>query len=412
MKIAQLGRMLRLLGRKVWVVELAEDGAVGREFFINFLGRVRLLTERVLWQKALPDHLDLAGDVLLLVPCSWLLLKELSFPQLKPEQLAQVVPFELEEALPSKDVYTAWEPVPGLGNQVLAYAVLERTISPVLELLQKAGVRLLGIAPSSLAKVRALASAVDTSGRALLVSCGGEPEILEIVHGSLLYSSRGGEDLLGDLETFVTSRGKPERLIVAGNYPPSLIGKLRDAGFAPEEVPALPVAERALASYLKGELVDLAPLDLRRERFQREFAWGNYLILGFVAVVLCGFLSAQSRLYKDLKARHQEALAQIEKFKAQEEAPLPQDFSQRSDWLTTWALISQAAPEGVWLTELNMELAGQVQLKGYALSQDLVAELMSSLSSQRLGPVILNYSRRQEIGEREVTEFFILCGDK
>lgn len=36
MKIAQLGRMLRLLGRKVWVVELAEDGAVGREFFINF----------------------------------------------------------------------------------------------------------------------------------------------------------------------------------------------------------------------------------------------------------------------------------------------------------------------------------------------------------------------------------------
>ena len=53
-----------------------------------------------------------------------------------------------------------------------------------------------------------------------------------------------------------------------------------------------------------------------------------------------------------------------------------------------------------------------MQLKGYALSQDLVAELMSSLSSQRLGPVILNYSRRQEIGEREVTEFFILCGDK
>ena len=36
MKIAQLGRMLRLLGRKVWVVELAEDGAVGREFSLIF----------------------------------------------------------------------------------------------------------------------------------------------------------------------------------------------------------------------------------------------------------------------------------------------------------------------------------------------------------------------------------------
>ena len=79
MKIAQLGRMLRLLGRKVWVVELAEDGAVGRNFHY-FLGRVRPLTERVLWQKALPDHLDLAGDVLLLVPSSWLLLKEVPFP--------------------------------------------------------------------------------------------------------------------------------------------------------------------------------------------------------------------------------------------------------------------------------------------------------------------------------------------
>jgi hypothetical protein len=416
MDLAWLGRALKSRGRRVWVITLTPGGAVGRKAEINLWGQVRLREEKVLWRGEAPEPetLGLAGEnAIVLIPRSWVLLKELAFPGLKPSQLAAVVPFELEEALPTKQVYAAWQQVPAAdGAAVLAYAVREQTLTPVLQLLERAGLKLWGIAPYSWAQAKALARAVDCPEQALLVTCGQRPEFSLIQDGALLYSYQGGEDLFCELKTFLAAREKPARLIVCGQYSLALIGRLRREGFAPEEVSALPAARETVSAYLAGELPDLSPPLRKEERRLREFKLGNYFLAAIAALLLCPLLGWQAGTYHAWKERYNRATAQIAQLEARQASQLSVGpVSQRSEWLEVWARISQAVPEGAWLSELTLNIDGQLQLKGCALRQTQVADLMENLSGASFGPVILNYSRRLQLGETQVTEFNIFCGN-
>ena len=424
MKLANLGRMLRARGRKVWVITLTREGAVGQRVGIDLLGRTRVLGAKQLWQgDQLPDPQKLGlkrGEaVILLVPRGWLLLKQLTFPPLKPEQLAQVLPFELEEALPKAgELYTAWHQVPQThGTGVTAFALAQKTIAPVLELIGEAGLVLWGIAPHSWAQALALGWTINCKGEeVLLVSCQGETtEFLQVADGSLAYSYPGGEDRTQDLKTFIQAqKTRPERLVLAGDYDPAMIGQLREDGFAPEEVSTpLPIAQAAVVAYIKGSFPDLAPTGVQLARKAREEQLGNYFFAGLATMVVLIFLGWQSGYHQSLVERHNRATARLAQLEAQHERrPQGQEITQRSDWLSVWAAIGQALPEGVWLSELRLEHRGQLALMGFALSQGDVAALMGQLSRQGLGPVILNYSRQKKIGERQVAEFYLLCRSK
>lgn len=423
MGLARLGRTLRARGRKVWVISLTEKGAVGHRVGIDLFGGTRLLEAKELWQgEQLPDPEKLgfkAGEgVIILVPRSWVLLKQLSFPHLKPEQLAAVVPFELEEALPKTgEVYTAWQQIPKTqGTGAIAFAVASRTLAPVLELFQRAGLSLWGIAPHSWAQATALSWTVNCKGeQVLLLACGERAEFSLVADGSLTYSYQGGENLFADLKTFQKAQGKPERLIVTGDYPAALIGELRGEGFAPEEVSSpLPLALATVSSYIKGSFPDLSPPSQKEGRQRREERVGNYFLIGLATIAIFSFLGWQAGYHRNLMEKHNQATARIAQLEARQGEKLQQspEFSQRSEWLSTWAAINQALPSEVWLSELRLERNSQIGIMGFALAQTDVATMMGNLSAQALGPVILNYSRRKEIGERQVTEFYILCGKK
>jgi hypothetical protein len=416
MGLAQLGRTLRVRGRKVWVITLSERGALGQKVAIDFLGGTRILEERRLWGEKLPEaeELELArGEaVLLLVPRNWVLIKELSFPPLDPGQLARVVPFELEEVLPTTDVYTGWQQVPrpeGVG--VTAYAVAKHRLDPILELFQAKRLNLWGIAPLSWARAVALSCVVDCQGELLLLTSSQRPEFSLIEDGSLVYSYQGGEQIISELKTFIETQGKPTRLIVTGDYPGALIGQLRDEGFAPEEVSSLPCALSAVSSYIKGAFPDLSPPLEKEVRKSREEGIGNYFLIGLVTIMISIFLGWQWGYHRKLKQRHKAATEQIATLRAQQADRLPQ-ISERSGWLSIWAKVSQAVPSGVWLSELRLEKGNQIGIVGFATSQTDVSIMMRNLTAGGLGPVILNYSRSKEIGNRQVTEFQFLCGSK
>lgn len=416
MGLAKFGRKLKAGGRRVWVLSLTPNGMLGELVAIDLFGRPKTIARRELWQgDELPENLPLAkGEAaILLLPRSYLLVKELSFPQLTGEQLAQVVPLEIEAVLPDfGETYSAWHRAPReQGEGATVYAAAASRVDRILGLLVGRGIKLWGVAPQSWARAQALGAATTCEEEVLLLDFQEGIELVQSRKGTLVYSYQTEGDPLATLETFIKAKGEPERLVLNGDYPPKLVSQLRERGFAPEET-KLELGAAVLEGYLAGNFPDLAPPQLRERRFLGELKTGNYFLVGIALLLLLSFFGWLAGYQSSLAEREREATAQLAKLKAKTRQNQTPQGLPSTDWLSAWAVVTTALPEGAWLSEMKLVQGGQLAIVGFAPQQSDVATVISRLNAQGIGPVILNYARQKKIGEETVAEFQLIAGKK
>ncbi len=84
--------------------------------------------------------------------------------------------------------------------------------------------------------------------------------------------------------------------------------------------------------------------------------------------------------------------------------------SLEGEWASTLQDIKRALPYGVWLTELEAGLQGQLRLAGGAFSNTLVSQFMSELKGiPRFTNVAFSFTRQDKIGKTDVMVFELTC---
>lgn len=72
--------------------------------------------------------------------------------------------------------------------------------------------------------------------------------------------------------------------------------------------------------------------------------------------------------------------------------------------------LKQTIPYGIWLTELDVNVEGQVRVSGGAFEDRLVTQFMSSLKDNpRFTNVAFSFTRKAKIGKTGIVAFEITC---
>lgn len=82
----------------------------------------------------------------------------------------------------------------------------------------------------------------------------------------------------------------------------------------------------------------------------------------------------------------------------------------QGEWAVTLQEIKRAIPYGVWLTDLESGLQGQLRIAGGAFENRLVTQFMGQLKdSPKFANVAFNYTKQSKIGNTSVVEFEVTC---
>ena len=82
----------------------------------------------------------------------------------------------------------------------------------------------------------------------------------------------------------------------------------------------------------------------------------------------------------------------------------------QGEWATILLDVKRAIPYGVWLTDLESGLQGQLRIAGGAFDNNLVTQFMTQLkNSPRFANVAFNFTRQSKIGKSSVVEFEVTC---
>ncbi len=369
-----------------------------------------------------------AGNAVLALPTSLLLLRILRLPTLAQDELAEAILLQMDKLspFPGDELAIGWEVLATDAEELIVFAaaVPDRHMQVIDQACTQSGVRVLRVEVALLAwwqvlRDQRLLPAGD--GRlAVLLQQGDEWDLLVLDRGLPVLARGLGrpvepEDLARELtlslfQTEMEAGILPLQevlLVSATPPPPAIVDAIRAT--VSVVVRTLPTPEHATAAAgvcqrtIAGASLDLTPQswhqreesDLTRRRIVRGLAAALGLWAALVAVLLLGPMATdqltnwQKRRLSVIAAEHQQVHDMRERVRL-----IRRYMDRSSSLLESLRAICAAQPPGVELSEFSYDREKGVKLKGDATIRELVynfkeqTETTAPFRTCRLGAVV------------------------
>lgn len=248
---------------------------------------------------------------------------------------------------------------------------------------------------------------------------------------------------IGLLLSAVAVQGLPPatevRLVGGGSLVAGLaprLGQLLELPAGALELPALGTAARADAAQYAGAYgmallaagaaltADLLAEEVRRARQVRQRRRNAWMGAAVALVVLIGGCAAAHQRWRDhldLQRARAAAVREVttERSRAKKLDAKYQELSAQADslrralrpnppWVDVMDALAMAAPQGVWVTGIELERGRPLVIRGTALEATGAAQFTNALmESPLLEQVQLNFANGAQVGGRRVTHFGI-----
>ncbi len=366
--------------------------------------------------------------IALVVPRSSAVVREFDLPAAEPEELQQMVGFQLERELPMpldqvKYAYSV-TPAGDAKVRITAVAVFNEQINGWIQLFRESGCTVTSVYVSSFG-LATLAPAVAEGGTALVSISGQTAEILILDGNSLAFSrsapihdGAGADVLANEVERSILSyasknagRSVPNVIIAGeGGDADRLCAGLStamgrkvtrlalngdvtrrpDVSVAMETAPAAGVVVGVLRG--KGLLPDVLLPHIMKKRFQLAAPHRIGILAGLIVVLLLAWAqSSNASLQKENNALTAD-LARLKKpyedvVKLEDNAKLIGKWTegQRHTWLRTLLKIqSRIDPKQIYLQSLTLDDAGLLTMQGKCTGNEAVNDAIGELTKDKL----------------------------
>ncbi len=349
-------------------------------------------------------------------------MRRVQVPNLPEEELARLLAVQLGQhfPIPAHELafdYRLGSEAPGGGRWALIGAVRAETLRKLLTECAAAGFSVRTVLPISLGAVEIARS--QHLAQAIVLEHTEEGLALDVVEeGELRYSRLvpmppTQEAIAEEIGRTLAIAQSPELPIIA-------------ARGVTLEIASYPVQHGALEA-LSGAGVPEFHLELpeqveaRRHRLQRR-SMTRHLAVAAAALVLTGllFLQRQSAQREALAAersgitairKETAVLKETQRKEAELNAlttALDQAFQPAQPYGDVVTIVSNALPDGVWLTGVTIERGKPIQIRGLARHSDAVAEYLRTLSANgRFREMKLLFANKSLIDTTPVVQFSI-----
>ncbi len=343
----------------------------------------------------------------LLIPRGQALLRDIELPEGPPEEIVNMVRFQVEREMPlplDQIRYSYVEIRRADGKvRVQVAAVPREVLDPAVAALEGAGVKVTGVYVSSFGL---LCLWPDGEPAALVEVAAGEAEILVVDGGRMEFSRTapllGGttaeavaDEVDRTLLAYAARGGREIRKVVLageGGRAEEMARGLRErmarevTQVGPGDLETASAAGICVGLLRGAPLPDILrpPTAVKKFRLTRAHRWVAGAVLGFVAALGISQWALSSRRAalerKRAELRKLEPMAAEVSRMGQQTAQAHQWYRDRRDWLPAFEALCQAIRrENLWLASAAFEESGAVRLVGKARDEKHVTDFAAAL---------------------------------